>query len=86
MLKTMAGFLLGTMLLAGAAAGAEIEGKIKSVDTASRSITLENGTQLVIPAEAVVDDHRLLQSGAEIRASYEEKDGRKVVIKLESAR
>lgn len=82
----LAGILLGTMLLAGVVAAAEIEGKIKSVDPTTRSITLENGTLLVIPTEAVVEDHRLLQPGAEIRASFEEKDGQKVVLKLEPAR
>jgi uncharacterized protein DUF1344 len=82
----LAGILMGTMLLAGVAGAAEIEGKIKSVDPTTRSITLENGTLLVIPTEAVVEDHRLLQPGAEIRASFEEKDGQKVVLKLEPAR
>jgi preprotein translocase subunit YajC len=82
----LAGILMGTMLLTGVVAAAEIEGKIKSVDPTTRSITLENGTQLVIPTEAVVEDHRLLQPGAEIRASFEEKDGQKVVLKLEPAR
>jgi Cu/Ag efflux protein CusF len=82
----LAGILLGTMLLAGVVAAAEIEGKIKSVDPTTRSITLENGTLLVIPTEAVVEDHRLLQPGAEIRANFEEKDGQKVVLKLEPAR
>ena len=86
MLKTMAGFLVGIMLLTGVAAAAELEGKIKSIDPATRSITLENGTLLVMRTGAVVDDHRLLQPGAEIRASYEEKDGQKIVNKLESAR
>lgn len=83
---TLAGILVGTMLLAGVAAAAEVEGKIKSVDPASGSITLENGTRLMVPAEAVVEDHRLLQPGAEIRASFEEKDGQKVVMRLEPAR
>ena len=78
--------LLLAPLLTGVAAAAEIEGKIKSVDSARRSITLENGTLLVISPSAVVDDHRLLQPGAEIRASFEERDGQKVVTKLESAR
>lgn len=82
----MAGMLLGTMLLAGVVAAAEIEGKIKSVDPSTRSITLENGTELMVPAEVVLDD-RLLQPGAEIRASFEEKDdGQKVVMTLEPAR
>ncbi len=82
----LAGMLMGTVLLAGVARAGEVEGKIKSVDPATRSITLENGTQLMIPIGAVVDDHRLLQPGAEIRASFEEKDGQKIVITLEPAR
>ena len=79
----MTGMLMGTVLLAVAAG--QIEGKIKSVDPSTRSITLENGTELIVPAEAVTDQ-RLLQAGAEIRASFEEKDGRKVVTTLEPAR
>ena len=82
----LAGMLMGTVLLAGVARAGEVEGKIKSVDPATRSITLENGTQLMIPIGAVVDDHRLLQPGAEIRASFEETDGQTIVITLEPAR
>ena len=82
----LAGMLMGTVLLAGVAGAGEVEGKIKSVDPATRSITLENGTQLMIPIGAVVADHRLLQPGAEVRASFEEKDGQKIVITLEPAR
>jgi len=81
----MTGMLMGTVLLAGMVAAGQIEGKIKSVDPSTRSITLENGTELIVPAEAVTDQ-RLLQAGAEIRASFEEKDGQKVVLKLEPAR
>lgn len=82
----LAGMLMGTVLLAGVAEAGEVEGKIKSVDPVTRSITLENGTQLMIPIGAVVDDHRLLQPGAEVRASFEEKDGQKVLMTLEPAR
>lgn len=81
----MTGMLMGTVLLAGMVAAGQIEGKIKSVDPSTRSITLENGTELIVPAEAVTDQ-RLLQAGAEIRANFEEKDGRKVVTTLEPAR
>ncbi|HET6365835.1 MAG TPA: DUF1344 domain-containing protein [Pseudomonadales bacterium] len=82
----LTGMLMGTVLLAGVAVAGEVEGKIKSVDLVTRSITLENGTQLVIPTGAVVEDHRLLQPGAEIRASFEEKDGQKILMTLEPAR
>jgi Protein of unknown function (DUF1344) len=81
----MTGMLMGTVLLTGMVAAGEIEGKIKSVDPSTRSITLENGTELLVPPEAVTDQ-RLLQPGAEIRARFEEKDGRKVVMTLEPAR
>jgi hypothetical protein len=82
----LTGMLMGTVLLAGVAVAGEVEGKIKSVDLVTRSITLENGTQLMIPIGAVVDDHRLLQPGAEVRASFEEKDGQKILMTLEPAR
>jgi len=82
----LAGMLMGTVLLAGVAVAGEVEGKIKSIDPATRSITLENGTHLMIPTGTVVEDHRLLQPGAEIRASFEEKDGQKVLKTLEPAR
>ena len=82
----LAGMLMGTVFLAGVAAAGEVEGKIKSVDPTTRSITLENGTQLMIPPGAVVEDQRLLQPGAEIRASFEERDGQKVLMTLEPAR
>lgn len=58
----------------------EISGKIQKVDTGDRSIVLEDGTQLWL-AESVSAD--ALQEGATIKASYEEKDGKKVVTQIE---
>ena len=68
------------------AGAAEIEGKIKSVDPATPLHHARERHAAHDPVGAVVDDHRLLQPGAEIRASFEEKDGQKIVMKLESAR
>jgi Cu/Ag efflux protein CusF len=60
----------------------EVSGKIQKMDTADRSIVLEDGTQLWL-AESVSADQ--LKEGATVKASYEEKDGKKVVTKIEVA-
>jgi hypothetical protein len=58
----------------------EVSGKIQKVDTSDRSIVLEDGTQLWL-AESVSTDQ--LKEGATVKASYEEKDGKKVVTAIE---
>ena len=68
---------LGTM-----ASAAEISGKVQAVDPAGKSITLDNGTTLMIPATAKVDK-KALMPGADVKASYEEKGGQKVVNSLQ---
>lgn len=71
------------LLLAFAAAplwAEEVSGKIQKVDTSDRSIVLEDGTQLWL-AESVSAD--ALKEGATVKASYEEKDGKKVVTQIE---
>ena len=83
-LGVLAAFLLA---LAGAAWGAEAQGKIKAVDPAGRIITLEDGTQLTIPATVRLE-RTALMPGADVKASYEEKNGEKVVrtIDVQSAK
>ena len=71
------------LLLAFAAAplwAEEVSGKIQKVDTSDRSIVLEDGTQLWL-ADSVSAD--ALREGATVKASYEEKDGKKVVTQIE---
>ena len=58
----------------------EVSGKIQKVDTSDRSIVLEDGTQLWL-AESVSTD--VLKEGATVKASYEEKDGKKVVTEIQ---
>ena len=58
----------------------EVSGKIQKVDTGDRSIVLEDGTQLWL-AEAVSTD--ALKEGATVKASYEEKDGKKIVTEIQ---
>lgn len=58
----------------------EVTGKIQKVDTDDRNIVLEDGTQLWL-GESVSGDQ--LREGTTIKASYEEKDGKKVVTQIE---
>ena len=60
--------------------GAEVEGKIQAVNTDERTVTLDNGAQLWLPDTADLD---VLKEGVEIKASYEERDGKNVVTDLE---
>jgi ribosomal protein S1 len=65
------------MVLAPIAWGAEVEGKIKSVDASGKTVTLDNGTKLAIPPTLAVEK-KALKPGASVKASYEEKGGEKV--------
>ena len=65
------------MILAPVAWAADVQGKIKSVDPTGKMVTLDDGTQLTIPPTIKVEK-QALQPGANVKASYEEKDGQKV--------
>src|SRR5262249_7136408 len=73
--------LLLTVSLAWAA-GNEVQGKVKSWDAASNMLTLEDGTQISIPANAKVSRDQL-KPGANVKASFEEKDGKKLATSVE---
>ena len=66
--------------LSMAAWAAETTGTVQSVDPAERVITLDDGTKLWI-AEGLPMDN--LKEGAKVKASYEERDGKKVVSSIE---
>jgi hypothetical protein len=56
MLKVVAfGALVAVLALGTIASAAEVSGKVQAVDPAGKSITLDNGTMLMIPASAKVD-------------------------------
>lgn len=76
------GIALALMLAisVGAAMAEEIQGTIKSVDEAARAITLDDGTQVWV-AEGIPMDK--LKEGASVKASYEERDGKKVATSVE---
>jgi Cu/Ag efflux protein CusF len=88
-MKTPALVLVAIFAVAGIAVAADMEGKIQSIDTASKEIVLDDGTKLVLDdstnimvegKEGKLDD---LKEGAKIKASYEEKDGKNVAAALE---
>ena len=81
-MKKVLGAVLA-MLLGLGVAGAwaeEVAGKIKSVDTTVRVIILEDGSTIWI-AEGVAMDG--LQEGKTVKASYEEREGKKVATSVE---
>ncbi|HKC97828.1 MAG TPA: DUF1344 domain-containing protein [Methylomirabilota bacterium] len=65
------------MMLVPVAWGADVEGKIRSVDPSGKMVTLDDGTQLMIPPTDA-GEKKVLQPGASVKASYEEKDGHKM--------
>lgn len=68
-------FALVIVLLAAPAValGAEVQGKVKTIDTGDRTVTLEDGTRIAIPEGIALD---MLKEGADITVSYEERDGK----------
>jgi hypothetical protein len=76
------GALAAVLVFGTIASAAEISGKVQAVDPAGKSVTLDNGTTLMIPATAKVDK-KALAPGAMVKASYDEKDGMKMVKSLQ---
>ena len=58
---------------------ADMEGKVQSVDTSERTLTLENGTKVWLSEGVAVES---ITAGAEVMVSYEERDGKPVAISV----
>ena len=58
-----------------AALAADMEGKVQAVDTAERTLTLENGTKVWLADGVAIDS---IREGSEVTVSYEERDGKPV--------
>ncbi len=80
MLKAFVGAVALTVAVSGAAFAADVEGKIKSVDTAEKTFTLEDGTKVWINDSVAIDK---LKEGSDVKASYEEKDGKNMATSIE---
>jgi Protein of unknown function (DUF1344) len=72
---------VAVMVLAPLSFAADVQGKIKSVDPSGRMVTLDDGTQIVIPATLTVEKSAL-KPGASVKASCDEKDGQKIAKSL----
>lgn len=59
----------------------EVQGKVKSLDRLRKTVTLEDGTKLLIP-ESIKITAGSLKKGAMVIATYEERDGQKVVTSI----
>lgn len=81
-MRTVLGISLALLLgigITGAWAG-DISGKVQTIDTAERAIVLDNGSKLWV-AEGVPMDN--LKEGDNVKASYEDRDGKMVVTTIE---
>ncbi|MBI2526441.1 MAG: DUF1344 domain-containing protein [Candidatus Rokubacteria bacterium] len=79
---TALGLVAALVLVSAPAWAADIEGKIKSVDPAGRLVTLEDGTQLVIPATLKVARQEL-KPGASVKATFQDQGGQKMVTAIQ---
>ena len=80
MLKAMVSAVALTVAVSGAAWAADAQGKIKSVDAGEKSFTLEDGTKVWVGEGVSMDK---LKEGADVKTSYDEKDGKKVATSIE---
>ncbi len=60
----------------------DIQGKMKSVDPSGKKVTLEDGTQLMIPPDLPVQAKNL-KPGTDVKASYKDDGGNKIITSIE---
>ncbi len=80
MRKALIGAVAVLLAVSGAAWAADVQGKIKSIDVTEKSFMLEDGTKIWVAEGVSIDS---LKEGAEVKASYEEKDGKNVATSVE---
>ncbi len=76
------GVLLAALLVVSVSAAwaGDIEGKIKQVDPSERALVLDDGTKLWVAEGLAMEG---LKEGASVKASYEERDGKNVIVSFE---
>ncbi len=74
--------IVAVLILAPLAWAGDVQGKIKAVDPKGQMVTLDDGTQLVIPA-ALKIQRQDLRPGANVKASFEEQNGQKVATSIQ---
>jgi hypothetical protein len=73
--------VLAAMLIAVPSWAGTMEGKVQSIDTSERTITLDNGTKIWLGDSVAVDS---VKEGAQVNVSYEEKDGKPVATSVDT--
>jgi hypothetical protein len=83
-MRTALGIALALLLGFGVtgAWAEDISGKVQSVDPGERMFVLDDGSKIWV-AEGVSMD--AVKEGASVKASYEERDGKKVATSIEVA-
>jgi len=81
-LTLTAAALVGVLTVAPATWAADTKGKVKSVETNGTSVTLEDGSLLVIPPSLQIE-RKDLQPGAQVKVSYEDVNGEKIITVIE---
>jgi hypothetical protein len=80
-MRKVLGITLALLLSLGVTAWAgEISGKIQSIDPAERAIVLDDGSKLWVSEGVALDG---LKEGTNVKASYEERDGKMIATSLE---
>ena len=81
-MSKMLAFALASLLVlsAGIAWAGDVEGKIQSMDTNDRVLTLEDGTKLWVAEGVSIEG---LKEGAKVKASFEERDGKNVATSVQ---
>jgi len=82
-MKKVMGLTLAALLglSVAVASAADVAGKVQSVDQAERVVVLDNGTKLWVAEGHSMDK---LKEGAQVKASYEERDGKNIVTIVRS--
>ena len=80
MLKILVTVLALMVAVSGVAWAGDAQGKIKSVDMSEKSFTLEDGTKVWVSDGMPMDK---LKEGADVKASYDQKDGKNVATSIE---
>jgi hypothetical protein len=68
------------LAIAPIASAGEVEGKVQSLDSSERAFTLDNGTKIWVSEGMSMDN---LKEGAQVKASYEERDGKNVATSID---
>jgi len=81
-MRTVLGIALALLLGIGVtgAWAEDISGKVQSVDQSQRMFVLDDGSTIWVAEGVSMDD---VKEGSTVKASYEERDGKKIATSVE---